>query len=101
MPDITLSVTVPDAQVQRVMDAINGRADIDIKLTTDGSPGFTFSYEAKQGGESNLQYGERFVKELIRGLVREYELNVDTLRYETDINAVSQPTQNVPDGIVT
>ena len=54
MADVNLTVTIPDAYVSRVIDAVSGQAD--------KSPRVEVTYIPKQGGETNADFGKRFLK---------------------------------------
>lgn len=102
MADVTLTVTIPDAYVQRVIDAVTGYAGDELTLRAERSgPEQRYSYLAKQAGETAVEYGSRFLKEYIRAFVKLYELDMDMSRYNSDVQGVAQPSVNVPDGIVS
>ena len=102
MPDISLTVTIPDAHVSRVVDAVTANADRTIKVEVQYgcSPSRTFSYEPKQVGETNQQFGQRVVAGFIRALVRCHEFAADHQRFVAEQATITQPTESVPDEVV-
>ncbi len=59
-----------------------------------------FTYDVKGTGETNAEYGERVIKEFIRAVVRCYEYQTDTDRYNGEVDGLDEISQSVPDGIV-
>lgn len=100
MADVTLSVTIPDAYVTRVLTAISGLADKKLKLKNDGIIEFEFTYLGKQNGETNKAFAKIFLKILVKTAVKLNEFSADVIRYKNDTSAIALPSQNVPDGII-
>lgn len=101
MADISVTIIFKDAHVTRILDAFNDYADLNLTIRPEGQSEWRWSYLPKQGGESNIEFGERVLKELIRAFVRCREYNDDVFnRYNVDVQTVTLPSQNVPDDIV-
>jgi hypothetical protein len=104
MPNITISLTVSDANVARVLDAFSGLAGKEILFTildtTLQDEQWRFTFEPKQIGETNQQFALRVVKDTIVALIRLQDYAEDKARYETEIDAVEPVAQDVPDNII-
>ena len=102
MADVVLSITIPNQFVARVVAAINARAgkEMSIQVLAAENVPFQFQYAPKAAEETQMQYGQRFVKEYIRAFVRCHELNTDATRFSSAVAAVPVPSQSVPDEIV-
>lgn len=101
MADLDITITVPEAYIPRVQATFNGLAGMKMKLKNEVSGGVEFVIQPKQVGETNLQFGERFIRQAMRQFVRLFELDTDTDRYKTEVAAVVTPTETVPDDIIT
>ena len=99
MADINLSLVVKDSHLTRVFDALSGYASASIDFRIDRGEEHNWAY-LPQGADTNKQWAERFLRQLVRAFVRCYELNTDIDRYKTELDSVSPPSQSVPDGIV-
>ena len=99
MADVNVTITIPEMYISRIISAFTGYANISLDLSTE-SGRWGFSYLPKQTGETNMDFGERVIKNLILALVRCYELDQDYIRYRNAVGAVTPPSQSVPDGIV-
>ena len=100
MADIDLTITLKSDFISRILDSLNGSADKNISLSIDSGVHFEWSYVNKAEGESNKQFGERFLKEMIRAFVRTFELSLDQTRFSDEINALIPISQSVPNEIV-
>ena len=104
MANIDITITIPDAHVARVSEAITNLADKQLKVEVNAD-GFhnrwEYSYEPKQPAESSLQFAQRVVRENIKAIVRLYEYTKDWNRFEAESSAVVQPSQNVPEDVIT
>jgi hypothetical protein len=101
MADVTLNVTIPDAHVATVLRMLNGLADKDLFLRSNGVIEWKFNFIGKQSGETNKAFAERYIKQFIRASVRLNEYKLDAKRHEMETLAITKPAQNVPDEIVS
>jgi hypothetical protein len=100
MADVIIEVTLKDAHVNKILEAINAYAGVKIGIKPKEGAVWSFSYGTKQDGETNKQYGERFVRELIKAFVRTHDYNTDLGRYSSDIDSISLPSHSIPNEIV-
>ncbi|MCK5605733.1 hypothetical protein KAR91_27810 [Candidatus Pacearchaeota archaeon] len=101
MADVELTITAINGHVPLILEAMAHYAEktLAIEGQSDRSSRFEFTYPAK-GSDSNKIWAEKFIKQLVRAVVRMYKLREDTIRYSEDINDVQPPSQSVPDEIV-
>lgn len=101
MADVQLTITAKNGYVPLILEAMAHYADkpLLIEGLMDSKSHFEFSYPAK-GGDSNKVWAEKFIKQLVRSIVRMYKLREDSIRYSGDIDSVALPLQDVPDEIV-
>jgi len=112
MADVSVTLTLKDAYVARIMTSFALAADTDMVLAARGSQdlpdGSDFSGSAHRriavqdiaGGETDKQFGKRYLMELLRLHVKMTEQSTDQDRYNNDIAAVDPVTVDVPDEIV-
>jgi len=108
MADIQVAVTLKDASLSRILSAINSGADktctILIRDIKDPMQNFScawdYTYLPKQGGETNQQYGSRFLASFVRAFVKAIEWREAVSARNATINAIPAATINVPDDIV-
>lgn len=98
MADVDLTVTIPDAWVDRVLTAISNFAGNKIEIRIDGVS-LEFSYAQKGAGESNIEFGKRWLRNLGLYFVKVSELKTDVIRYNNEAAAISEPNQSVPSNI--
>jgi hypothetical protein len=101
MPDVNLTLTIPNQYVSRALDALNGLADKELQMQNINGQLRDFKYDPKQGGETNKDFAERVFRVIGKALIRLYEYDEDYDRYTTDIGAVAQPSESVPQDIIT
>ncbi|RQW04064.1 hypothetical protein EH223_08465 [candidate division KSB1 bacterium] len=103
MADVALSITVPDANVARVVAALNAGADkpFILEIQTAGGGGRTAQYPAKDAGETTAQFAARVLRWLIKNFIYAIEINSDIDRYTQQTGAIVAPAANVPEDIVT
>ena len=100
MADVNVTITVPDAWVIRTLEAINGMADKDIRIEFERAIQ-SYKYEAKTALENNLQFAKRVFKEMILQHIKAFELDAAYDVYFSSINAIEQPTEDVPEDLLT
>ena len=101
MADIILETKIPSTLASRALDYLNKAAGKNIEINiTDLMARWDFSYQEKQAGETNKQYAERVIRELVKGLMRAIDLAEDSERYNTEVSTLVTPNQDVPDNIV-
>jgi hypothetical protein len=101
MAEIELQATLNGEYMTRIFDGFNGCAGINIVMQPEGGSDWTWMYAPKQGGETDKDYAERIVREMIRAIVRCSEYSEDVVRHSEDVNDITPPSQDVPDEIVT
>ena len=110
MPDAILSITVPDAWVVRVLNAFNAITDTHMVIearnyTPDPADEFDghwdFRIEDKQPAETNKQFGERVLRELGKAVVHMVDKAEDDIRYRNEVAAITPPSSDVPDDILS
>ena len=69
-------------------------------ITNDGRE-ILFKIDERKTKETDLQLCKRVIGELLKNVVKTAELNEDTKRYEEEIKAIKQPTENVANDIIT
>jgi hypothetical protein len=100
MADVNITITVPDAWVNRTLTALNGMADKNIQIGLDR--GFmSYRYDAKKPEETNIVFAKRAFVEMIKNHIKAFEFSEDQERYATDISSVEPASVDVPDGILT
>ena len=98
MADIDITITIPDAWVTRVQESLTGNAEKNINIDCENAH-INYSYDPK-GSDNWLVYAEKvFIKHLV-SQVRLYELSKANEDYRNAINAIEQPTENVPDDLL-
>jgi len=100
MADLNITITIPENYIPRVQEAFNSLAATEIELKNEFARIF-FEIPEKQTGESNLQFGRRFIRKAMKQFVRLHELDEDGDRYKSEVSAVSPPEESVPDDIIT
>ena len=101
MADIILETKIPSVLASRALEYLNKAADKNIEINImDLMARWEFSYQEKQTEETNKQYAERVIRELVRGLMRAIDLSEDSERYNTEVSTLILPNQDVPDNIV-
>ena len=100
MADVNLTITIPEKYISRTIDAFYGEANKSIELRDDAEHTI-FKYLPRQEKETNQQFSERVIKELIVALVKCYELHAERVRYNEAVAKVNPPFVTVPDDIVT
>lgn len=105
--DVTLSILVPDAYVDRLLAAINKIADKEITMLVKGNDPngqyaatWTFTIEGKQGGETDKQWGQRYAREMLKASMRLYEYRDSEITREAAIAALPAADVNVPDDAI-
>ena len=108
MADIPLTVTVPDAWVIKVLNAFNTVADTHITLVARGSGDpetefvgcWDFRIDVKQAGETNIEFGERVLRELGKAVINMVDKAEDEQRYKVEIATIIPPASDVPAGVL-
>jgi len=110
MADVILNIKVPDAWAIKVLNAFNTITDIHISLEARGhasSPEddfdgrWDFRIENKQPTETNKQFGERVLRELGKAVVHMVDKAKDDIRYRNEVAAITPPSSDVPDDILS
>ena len=106
MADIEVTITIPDEHVPRVVATFNALCGAEVTMhstnATTGIPGNSHISIAEKGeSETNLQMGKRIIKRLILGAVELSEKGAEDNRYQSEIAAVTPPTVEVSDDIIT
>lgn len=103
MADVTLQITIPDANITRVLAALTTLAGKRLMVEAD-SPDWrgriSYSYAIKGVIETNRDFATRAIKEGIKALVRMVDLAEDEERYRVAVAIIPSPVQDVPDNIV-
>lgn len=100
MADINITITIPDAWVSRVQDAITGQAEKRISTQFE-SANLSYQYTAKGGAETWIEFAGRVFKEHLKQQIKLYELSEDIARYDSEINSIDLPSEDVPDEILS
>ena len=100
MADLNITITIPESYIPRVQATFTGLSGVEMNLKNDISGGIDFIIEPKQSGETNIQFGTRFIRQSMLQFVRLFELDLDTERYKTSIAAVATPAESVPPDII-
>ena len=101
MADIILETKIPSVLASRALEYLNKAAGKNIEINImDLMARWEFLYQEKQTGETNKQYAERVIRELVKGLMRAIDLSEDSERYNTEVSTLILPNQDVPDNIV-
>lgn len=104
MADVVLQLTIPDANVERILTALNKLAGKPLSIEATDSDWWRgiwqYSFEPKTVDETNKDFAVRVIKENIKAMVRMVEYAQDVERYKTIVATVSPPTQTVPDNII-
>jgi hypothetical protein len=100
MADVILKITIPDAYVQRTLDAFNGLAERDISLKVDYQ-NMNLNFEPKTVDENNVEFGERVIRQSILHLIKLYELDKDFKRFTSEKDAIAEVSETVPEDLLT
>lgn len=101
MADVTLSIIIPDEHQGRVLAALNAYADKTIQMqirVTDVDKWNWFYPE--RGTDGPKVWAEKILRKFFVNLVKCYEYNLDLDRYNSDIAAIAQASESVPDEII-
>ena len=109
MADVNVTITIPDAWVTKVLAAFNTIADTHMTIEARGSGDpatefdgrWDFWIAPKGPGETNIQFGQRVLRELGKAVVSMVDKAEDDVRYRTEIAAVVPPASDVPTDILT
>ena len=99
MADIDITITIPDAWVTRVQDALTNQASKNISIDFENGH-IDYSYEPK-GSDNWVQFAQRAFREHLKNQIKVSELSIDNERYRTDISGIEQPGEDVPEDILT
>ena len=110
MPDVDLSLKIPDAYVSRAIEAFNGLAGKRIELMAHGDGGspenpnfngnWSFTIAPKGESENLKQFGERFLRELGIAALRLWDYAEDQDRYRGEVALITPASQDVPDDAI-
>jgi len=102
MADIILKTKIPDKNYykQRVIDAVSGLATVPMILKIKDGLEIELEYAVKQSGETNEQFGERWLRTLGKSQVKLFELLKDYQRYEAEQGVLVPPSESVPEDIL-
>lgn len=97
-----VTVNFKDEHISRILTALNNGAGLSIVSHVQENPFgiWEWSLNPKSSGETNMQFGQRALRELLVAYVRLIEYHTDVARYNSDISIVSPPEQTVPENIV-
>ena len=97
-----ISISVPDAHVLKVLEALNGLADKEVTIQCkDEMLGvWSYTYPEKEDAESNRAFATRVFTETLRAFVRMYHHSEDRKRWNTDIESITPVSHNVPDDVI-
>ena len=110
MADVTLEITVPDAWIIRVLNAFNMITDTHMMIEARGHAlnpedefdgRWDFRIEDKQSAETNKQFGKRVLRELGKAVVHMVDKAEDDVRYRNEVAAITPPSSDVPEDILT
>jgi hypothetical protein len=102
MADVNLTITIPDEHVSRVEDAFNGLAGEDITLDSISlNSRKEFNISPKEGGETDKQFAERFIRQSMWRFVKLWEQHEHDDDYEADVSAIIHVQDSVPEGVFT
>ena len=93
-------IDIDDLDVTRAIDAFTGLADENLEINGLGNTK-DFEYSTKATGETNIQFGKRVIAKIMVQFVKLYEKAQDKERFNSDIEAIEQVTENVPDDLIT
>lgn len=103
MADINLTITIPEEYQETVADAFALASGKPMELSCHGTnydSSWQFNIAPKDGSETMKEFGERFLKELGKAVIRLVDLKEDYDRYTSEINAIDPPEQDVPEDIL-
>ena len=110
MPDVTLSITIPDAHTTRVLDAFTKVAGAHIEIMAHGdgdSPEdherfghWSFTIDPKGVAETQIEFGERVLRTLGIAVLRLVDYAEDQDRYRAAVATIPSADQDVPDNIL-
>ena len=105
MADVQITLTIPDAHVQDVIDSFtkNAGAKLEIRAIYPDSLNGKWNYtiEPKGAGESLQQFGKRFIKEHIKALLDMDSLTADKEAKAAQHDAIPEPQSSVPSEVIT
>ncbi len=94
--DVELTLIVKDEHVAKVLNAFNGLADNQIKISSKELKSvIAFEYTAQQQEETQKAFAERAVKSAVMALLRLSALADDRVRYDADVGSVEPPEDDV------
>ena len=105
---VDMTITVPDAAVTPVLEAMEMLAGTHMTLEARGHGNpeeefdgrWDFTIAEKAAGETQKQFAERFTKELLRASVRLVRQAEEDARYRAEIAEIEPPDVNIPDGVI-
>jgi len=107
MPDVTLTVTVPESQATRVVDSFTKLAGARLMLEVgkilpheEFSGNWSFRIAQQVDGETTKQFCERFLRELGKAVINLVDYVEDENRYREAIRAVPVPKSGVDDDVL-
>ena len=94
MADEIIEITIPDARKVKIFQGMTRMADVKLFYGVQ-YPGEKFierrfSIDA-QSGETNPEFGKRFIIEATGGLLKLDSLVQDKIRYNNDVEAIDPP----------
>jgi hypothetical protein len=100
---IQIILSVPDQHVTRILEAFTGLAGKSLELSAHGDDfhgNWDYEFAPKDIGESDKEFVVRAIKENIKAVVKLYDYAEDRSRYNSEISAITQPSQDVPEDII-
>ena len=100
---VEIKLSVQDQYINRVLEALTELAGKPLKVAVNGS-GFhgkhSFEFAPKDDAETNKEFAVRVIRENIKAMVKLYEYTIDKARFDSEVSAVTQPSQDVPDNLI-
>lgn len=104
MANITLEITVLDEHIEKIVEAFTYIAGNTVTINMDRGHGvdcpWSFVIQPKSREENLKQFGERFLRELGKAVIKMYDYSEDYERYRTDISNITLPSQDIPEDIL-
>ena len=100
MATITISFEINDAMQIVLLENFNEITDRKLQANVDGYP-LNYTIEPKGEEENNLVFGKRCIKEIVLNTVKANALRTDSLRYNTEHDAIEEIAENISDNLLT
>jgi len=101
--DVTLEIVIPDTYISRAIDSLTiaGGKNITIALSVPEMKTLigkrAFYFKPKEDTETNIEFGQRFLRTYFLNMIRLTETAEDAVRFKEAISNIPPASSDLPD----